>query len=294
MTTLVATLRVPLKGFNAPDTASPFEGRVEIGTWRVLETRTAGGDDFARLALTHFGGEDTWICTKSKGVIYADVRPAPEPAARLDFSADPRAIDETRLTALFSSFDGFVYDRDDGQYPWPLPGVALRTQKKQNNCCTFVEALIVKAFEGTSGFSWSLERHNQMMINGADRFGPVTAAVESGMAVPAPGSESPPQPWSIVQGWRTEHGGHTFLVVDHDPDTDRLLMLESNSSAELKLNGPGYRAFGALQTFAGKAPPLWQQSAEAWTWHRVCSTYPERLHASLKVKNRSLSALPAG
>jgi hypothetical protein len=292
-TARIANLRLGLRGFVAADTASPSEGRIELGRYWVLEERSVGNDVYARLEVSHFGGGDTWICTRSGGEIYADVLDAPTPEPRRDFAGDPKAIEEAALVRLFPAFDGFVYDRADGQYPWrDLAGIRLRADKKQNNCCTFVEALLVRAFEGTPGFSWSLERHNQMMIAvSGDDFAPVTAAVESGMAVAATSPDTPPAPWSIVQGWRNDGGGHTFLVVDHDPVSDRVLVLESNASSTFKLNGPGYRGFGPLETFKAQAPPAWNTKPECWTWARLCSFYPRRLHAAVRVKSRQLSGL---
>ncbi len=286
----VASLRLELNGYAKADTSSAVEGRVARGTYPVLEElKDAAGNDFALLGIDKFDGADTWICTQSLGVLYADVMDAPTPEPRRDFSNDPAAIDEAKLVALFEAFDGFTYAAD-GQYPWPLPGVTIQTEKKQNNCCTFVEALVVKAWEGNPGFTWSRERHRLMMVDTSDRFGPITAAVEAGVALPAPSPLSAPQPWSIVQGWRSDGGGHTFIVVDHDHVSDRVLLLESNMV--FKLNGPGYRSFGPLQVFGTAAPPQWSLSSECPTWKDVCARYVDRLHAGLRVKGLKLAGLP--
>jgi len=287
----IASLRLELNGYAKADTKSGVEGRVKRGTYWVLdETKDAAGNDFALLGIAKFDGSDTWICAQSNGVTYADVRDAPPAEPRHDFANDPAAIDEKRLVDLFASFAGFTYSGADGQYPWDIPGVTLKKEKKQNNCCTFVEALVAKAFDGAQGFTWSFARHQLMMVNTPDLFGPVTAVVEAGIALPAATPETPPQPWSVVQGWRADGGGHTFIIVDHDRATDRVLLLESNMV--YKLNGPGYRNLGPLDAFGTAAPAMWNQNADCPTWAEICTRYTDRLHAGLRVKARVLAGLP--
>ena len=49
------------------------------------------------------------------------------------------------------------------------------------------------------------------MIYSADNFfSPVTAAVETGMAVKVEDPNSAPEPWTIIQGWKTQ-----WTVVIH-------------------------------------------------------------------------------
>lgn len=151
---------------------------------------------------------------------------------RLPFDDEPLAISESRLTTLLAEFRDFRYDLDQAYYPWTLPGiqVALAPPRK-NNCRTFAEALLVKAFSDAHGpaFTWDGRGHRQMMIaSSEDLFSPVTVAIESGMAIAAPSPDAPPHPWTLIQGWRNQwRSGHTFLVVDHHAAADKVLLLES-------------------------------------------------------------------
>jgi len=58
-----------------------------------------------------------------------------------------------------------------------------------------------------------------------------------------------PPPWSVIQGWRSQEGGHNFFIVDifHETDPERrhkVLTLESNNDENLK--GPGFRTMGKV------------------------------------------------
>ena len=213
---------------------------------------------------------------------------------RLSFSTAPLAVDEERLTSLLPTFAEYRYELTEPRYPWRLPGVVFPLAPPAvNNCCTFVEALTVKAFSDAHGpcFEWDLHRHRQMMVESdEDPFSPVTATVESGMGIPAPSPDTPPHPWTLVQGWRNPwRSGHTFLVVDHHVPTDKVLMLESTKA--FGLDGVGYRGLGNLRDQGLTPPARWWEHPEVWTWGRVCTTYLFRQQAWLKVRQRRLSGL---
>jgi hypothetical protein len=293
----IAKLRLRLKGFAQPDTASQVEGYLEPGTYRIdryLPNHPDEDTDYALVQAPTLGAGETWICVRWKDHYYADVEDAPAVALeRLPFDAEPFAISETVLLNLLPKFEDFTYDLDEAHYPYELPGVHLpQAPPRSNNCCTFVEALLVRAWADVhQDFRWNSERHAQMMIfSNDDYFSPVTAAIETGMAIAVPNPDEPPHPWTLIQGWRYQwRSGHTFIIVDHHEQTDRVLTLESNSS--YKLNGVGFRAMGNLRDLEGRPPASWWEREELWTWERICSTYRFRQQAWLKVKDRSWSSL---
>ncbi|WNZ60899.1 hypothetical protein QEG98_34015 [Myxococcus sp. MxC21-1] len=69
------------------------------------------------------------------------------------------------------------------------------------------------------------------------------------------------------------------------PETDKVLVLESN--AGFGLDGVGYRGLGNLRDVGLQPPADWWTWSEVWTWRRICSTYPFRRQAWLKVKART-------
>lgn len=81
--------------------------------------------------------------------------------ARLSFDSETLAVAEERLFALLWAFVDYRYDVNRTYYPWALPGVRVPlAPPRLNNCCTFVEALLVKVFSEAHGaaFSWDMRR----------------------------------------------------------------------------------------------------------------------------------------
>lgn len=114
------------------------------------------------------GAGDTWICTRWKNQQYATItESASTGATRLAFKNQPLAIDEKVLINLLPQFEAFTYMPDEARYPYQLPGVRLpQAPPEVNNCCTFIEALLVKAWADTfSDFTWSASRHVQMIVD---------------------------------------------------------------------------------------------------------------------------------
>lgn len=290
----IANLPIKLKGFEKPDTSSQLEGYLDPGKYIVLEYRQNhpnSDTDYALVEAPQLGAGDTWICTRWKEELYAGIVDAPtltvEPRV---FDTDAFAIPEMALLNLLPEFEDFTYDLDEAYYPYELPGLRVpKAPPRSNNCCTFVEALIVKAWANVPDFEWSSARHGQMMIYSADDyFSPVTAVVESKMGVAVQDPDTPPQPWTVIQGWRKQwRGGHTFIIVAHHQPTDRVLTLESNSA--YKQNGVGFRMIGNIKEFDNKPPESWWEREDLWTWQRIQSTYRYRQQASLKVKDPTWS-----
>jgi peptidoglycan hydrolase-like protein with peptidoglycan-binding domain len=224
--------------------------------------------------------------------------PSTAPAPVVSPSARPRLnVPESALTALLPAFAGYTYDLRNPRYPRPLPGVSVpQAPPLQTNCCCFAESFFVDAFARHHGttFQWSSERHNQMMIlaDFSDRFSPVTAVVQAGMATPI-AEGAPPSAWSLVQGWRSSTSGHTFIVVAYHAPTKRVLTLEANNA--YLLNGVGCRNFGNLRDLPGGRPPSrWWEDPRAPTWPSLEATYGYGIKmAKLGVTGLSWSGLPS-
>lgn len=286
-----ANLLYPLKGFEDPDTSSQMQGFVPSGKYLVIEFRENypnADTDYAHIAVPSMGDEETWICTRWKGHHYTTIETKTVvPTTNYKFDQDPKAVPERSLTSLLVDFHDFTYDLDRARYPYALSGFkAPLAPPATNNCSTFVEALVVKAWENSiSGFKWSLENHKQMMIYSADDYySPVTCLINAEMAQAVPDHDQLPHPWTVIQGWRKQWtSGHTFMILDHHPDTDRVLTLESNSA--YKLNGVGYRMIGNVKQFP-KPPDNWWDNDRLWTWAQIKSVYRFRQQCILKVKER--------
>jgi RHS repeat-associated protein len=210
----------------------------------------------------------------------------PRKDVEVELEPAPNSVKESYLIDRIDDFKNFSYNRDDGWYPYELPDVSLaQAPPRQNNCSTMVEGLAIKAWKDARGdaFTWSLAKHNRMMIASTDDyFSPVTETVASGLGIEIDADELPP-PWTLVQGWKTQWtGGHNFFIVDVHPDTERILTLESNNTYEM--DGPGFRMLGDIDDFKDFNPGKdWWKSATLWTWDKFKETYAHRKMARLKV-----------
>ncbi len=278
-----------LKGFEEADTNSEAEGFVQPGQYEILETLTNhpnADTDYYRIHVPSLGAEDTWICARWKQSQYARVVEKVFEIPDLDFGDDPNLLDEQHLVDLLPAFHDFTYDLDEARYPYDLPGFKTPlAPPAQNNCCTFVEGLVAKAWTENLDVEWTRQRHGQMMIFSADDFfSPVSALVESDIATMIEDEDAPPPNWTVVQGWRKQWtSGHTFIILSHDVASDRILTLESNSA--YLLQGVGFRKIGNLRDFP--APPEnWWERDDLWTWEQLKGVYRFRKMCALKVSNQ--------
>ena len=92
-----------------------------------------------------------------------------------------------------------------------------------------------------------------MITSKKDYYSPVTALIESNMAIEIDIDTLPP-PWTLVQGWDDAFAkGHSFLIIDVHPETRRVLVLESNSpdaymgNGVPKKDGPQFRELVSQQ-----------------------------------------------
>lgn len=177
---------------------------------------------------------------------------------------------------LVDAFRFYRYGADDVGFPWPLPGVRLPLARegapRLTNCCTFAAALLVRALEP----AYDYDHHRAWMVQTADRFGPVSSALELGMADPLR-DEDWPGAWRLCQGWRENGRGHTFIVVETD-HLERCLILEANRA--FGLDGVGYRDVGPRWQLGGAPLPA---APATWTWARLRSTYPSMRVCALRI-----------
>lgn len=320
MSTLHITLAKKLMSFKEANTGSEKKGFIAPGDYALISSKPNFPNTDTDYAQVETENGKVWICSRWMDNKYIEINAAPKKPELGDLSAQltdsigtlPKvnfdniddAVDELDLIGLVKDYDGFLYSLKDPAYPYGLPGVNLPIappKVKQNNCCTFVEGLIVKAWVNKfPDFEWNNHRHGQMMIFSADDyFSPVTAAIESGMGEKVDDVDAAPAPWSLVQGWKSKaiegvqgsrwSGGHTFIIVDHHAETDKVLTIESNKA--FGLDGVGFRKIGMASDFDHKPPANWWTLPGVWTWEQIKKSFKARSMATLKVKNRSWSGL---
>jgi hypothetical protein len=152
-------------------------------------------------------------------------------------------IDFQRFVDLFPEVSKQKYKLSGAQCPSNPPGISLkRIGYATNNCVLFTSWIISAAFDGVS---FTKDQWSQWMVSSTvpnplpvPGYGP-KVCLEWGIATTAPGEGV-----YLIQ-YFTKTGGHSMLVVDHDPETDKILTLESNSA--FKLNGVGWADIGNLR-----------------------------------------------
>lgn len=288
MSTQYIQLNQPLPAFPEPDTSLERVTKLEAKQYELIEVKNnyrGNDDDYACIKDPQFG--NIWICIRSGKSTYATIVTSQhETEPTLNFDQDMFAIDESHLIQLLDSFKSFTYDLRNPTYPFDLNGINVpKAPPSYNNCCTFVEAIIVKAWqEALSGFHWNPKKHGQMMITSPnDYFSPVNCLVQSDIAIKVVDENAEPHPWTVVQGWRNQwSGGHTFIVLDYHKETDRVLTLESNKA--FGLDGVGFRNIGNYRDI-NKPDSNWWQRTDLWTWSKFKSVYRFNERCVLKVKN---------
>jgi hypothetical protein len=222
-------------------------------------------------------------------------------------------VQESVIVSKLKDFRNFSYAQP-AKYPYDkLAGVSVPMQPpKQNDCCTFVEALLVKSWEdAVKNFSYDKPKHEKWINNfggdGSTRMQVLDPVIDTGMGTnpalkedgtPAIGTDKKPTAWTIVQGYelpkskplstKKEKGwdtGHMFIIVDIHPETDRVLVLESNT-AGTGLNGPGFRKLNHIDKFEAKGYSPgndWWDNDQLPTWEDIKASYKYFRMARLNV-----------
>jgi len=151
-------------------------------------------------------------------------------------------IDFQKVADLFPQMMPQRYTLHDAQCPSNPPGVTLKNiGNDRTNCVQFTSWLLAYSFSGVrfSGDQWKL-----WMVGGdlqgkppiVPNWGP-KVVLDWGVATTSPGKGA-----YLVQ-YFTSTGGHSLIVVDYDPETDRVLTLEANEA----IGGAGWNEIGPLR-----------------------------------------------
>ena len=152
-------------------------------------------------------------------------------------------VDVMELVSLFELCKSNRYVLRRAQCPTqPYGGVrVLRTGPDTTNCVTFTAWILSHALKPSA---FTLAQWKRWMVSGTapkvlpvPHYGP-GVVVEWGCGTTEPGDG----PW-LAQVFNRRGGGHSFIILDHERVTGRVLTLESCGS----LDGIGYRQIGALR-----------------------------------------------
>lgn len=148
------------------------------------------------------------------------------------------------------------------QCPSNPPGMSLkRIGTETTNCVLFTAWLLSKAFNDIYKVKFTGTQWSDWMVSASTPdskvpgYGP-RVAKEWGCGVTSPGDG----PW-LVQLFRPSGGGHSLIVVDHDPKTDKILTLEASST----IDGAGWYEIGPLREVYNPGPDWANQVSQTWS-----------------------------
>lgn len=171
------------------------------------------------------------------------------------------SIQMSDFAALFPEVSDQRYSLKHGQTPSQPNGVRLSSRvvgKETINCTQFTTWIVSRAFNTRwTSDQWARWQNTgrQKKIAQIPDYGP-RVALDWGIATTAPVRGV----W-LVQ-YFTKTGGHSLIIVDHDPETDRILTLEANSY--YGLDGVGWADIGNLRDIANPGPNWKDRVSQTW------------------------------
>lgn len=168
-----------------------------------------------------------------------------------------------KVASLLHQLKPQKYLLSGAQCPSNPPGISLRNiGDSTTNCCTMTGWLLGWAFPGVSFTSkqwslWMVSTTDSGNVPTLPNWGP-RVALEWGAATTAPG-DGP----CLIQYFTDSGGGHSLIVLDYDPDTDKILTLEANNA--YGLDGAGWGDIGNLRDVFNPGPDWMDSVSQTWT-----------------------------
>ena len=185
-------------------------------------------------------------------------------AALQGSEAAPQALTHIKMEAIVALFPQVAkqtYSLKEGQTPVQPNGVRLSSRAvgdKTINCTQFTTFLVSQAFKT----KWTSDQWARWQNTGYQKktldvpnYGP-RVAIDWGVATTAPG----PGAWLIQ--YFTETGGHSLIVLAHDPESDKILTLESNSY--YGIDGVGWGGIGNLRDVPNPGADWQSKTTQTW------------------------------
>jgi hypothetical protein len=180
--------------------------------------------------------------------------------AALERLSRPVTADMESIAVLLSGYcTEQKYKLSGAQCPTNPPGMKLRRiGYESSNCVLFTGWLLSNCFPGVtfSADAWRgwMNSSSNSFTKRVPGYGPAVA-VDWGIATPEPSSEGP---W-LLQTF-TNRGGHSYIVLDHDEETGKILTLEANAWC----NGIGWNQIGALRDVFNPGPNWADKVTQTW------------------------------
>lgn len=173
----------------------------------------------------------------------------------------PEDISFSDVAELFPQMYPQTYTLHGAQCPSNPPGMSLKNiGNDTTNCVQFSAWLLSYAFEGvrftkTQWSKWMVSGDLQGKPPVVPNWGP-RVVLEWGRGTTEPGKGA-----YLIQSF-TSGGGHSYLVIDHDEESGKILTLEATSA--LNLNGAGWAQIGNLRDVHNPGPDWKDKVTQTW------------------------------
>lgn len=165
---------------------------------------------------------------------------------------DGDSADWSAFTPLLGPAMNATYQLSGAQMPKFPPGVTFLSSKylgeSYSNCSMFTAYFCGNGFGGP----FTKDQWNEWQVaKGSDQsvykgYGPWVAC-QWGVGQMMPSGAVPKDGVYLIQSFTTWPKGHSWLVIDYDEATDKILTLESNTSGS-GLNGVGFGSLGPIRS----------------------------------------------
>ena len=197
-------------------------------------------------------------------------------------------LDWNTFVPLLGPASKATYSLSSPQIPKAPPGVDFLSSKyigtETTNCSMFTAYLLGCGF----GVPFALEQWKEWQLSrGAEKslyngYGPKVVSDWGVGELCAPGT-IPKDGVYLIQSFTTWPKGHSWIVLDYDEESDKILTLESNTAGS-GLNGVGFGGLG----------PIRSTNANRWihktnmTWRNRTANYTEVHMAKLAIDHQSV------
>jgi len=193
-----------------------------------------------------------------------------------------------RFAQLLGPVMSARYHLTQAQVPAFPPGVTFLPSRSlgdsKTNCTMFTSYFIGNGFD----IPFSIDQWKEWQVAKGSResdyrgYGPAVAS-EWGVGEMTPEGAKPVGGVYLIQSFTTWPRGHSWLVIDYDEATDKILTLESNTSRS-GLDGIGFGGLGPVRSTNAKD---WKNRGKM-TWKGRTKSYSKIYMAKLAIDHQTV------
>ena len=200
----------------------------------------------------------------------------------------PRQLDWANFVPLLGPAMNATYSLSGAEMPKFPPGVTFLSNKylgkNKTNCSMFTAYLLGNGFGGP----FTIDQWNEWQVakgssqSNYDNYGPGVVG-DWGVGTLMPKNSIPKDGVYLIQTFSSWPKGHSWIVLDYDESTSKILTLESNTGGS-GLNGVGFADLGPIRSTNAHN---WKQRVNT-TWSKRVSGASQVYMARLDIDHKSV------